>query len=177
MSFIDDVKKIKEKRNHKIKNSYGVYDAYKYYRKNKPKDKKYILTESQYFAIIRSVNNKLADKFISEGCIKFPKRLGELYIIKNPTKLYKQNNKLINTYPVDWKNTLQLWEEDTEAYNKRILVKNITKEVYKIKYDKTKANYINKSFFDFKPNRQLKLKLKEEVKDNNINAYIKKTYE
>jgi hypothetical protein len=46
MSFIDDIKKIKEKRNHKIKNSYGVYDAYKYYRKNKPKDKKYILKDS-----------------------------------------------------------------------------------------------------------------------------------
>ena len=33
-------------RKHKVTGSLGVYDAYKWYRKNKPKDKKYILTES-----------------------------------------------------------------------------------------------------------------------------------
>lgn len=38
--------KLNEPREHKVKGSLGVYDAYKWYRKHKPKDKKYILTES-----------------------------------------------------------------------------------------------------------------------------------
>lgn len=177
MSFINDIKKVQEKRNHKIKNSYGVYDAYKYYRKNKPKDKKYILTESQYFSIIRTINKQLIDKLLLNSEINFPCRLGSLIIIKNTTKIYKENNKLKNTYPIDWKTTLELWEEDSESYKNRTLVKHLSKEVFKIKYDKSKANYINKSFFDFKPNRDLKLQLKELIKENNINAYIKNRYE
>lgn len=55
------VNKVKGSRHHKIKNSYGVYDGYKFYRKTKPKESKYILTESQYFSIIRKVNKLLAD--------------------------------------------------------------------------------------------------------------------
>jgi superoxide dismutase len=66
---------------------------------------------------------------------------------------------------------LNLWKDDIEAYNNRVLVKHLSREVFKIKYDKRKANYINKSFFDFKPNRGLKLRLKECIKSNNINAY------
>ena len=36
------VNKVKGSRHHKIKNSYGVYDGYKFYRKTKPKEPKYI---------------------------------------------------------------------------------------------------------------------------------------
>lgn len=171
MSFIEDIKKVKQKRNHRIKNSYGVYDAYKYYRKNKPKDKRYILNESQYFSIIRYINTLLIDKFLLESEIKFPKRMGSLYIKKNSTKIYTENNSLKNTYPIDWNTTLNLWKEDWESYNNKTIVKYISKEVFKIKYDKKKANYINKSFFDFKPNRSLKLKLKECIRNNNISGY------
>ena len=57
--FISNIKNVTGNRKHKINNSYGVYDAYKYYRKNKPKDSKYILSESEYFNIIRSVNKQL----------------------------------------------------------------------------------------------------------------------
>ena len=48
-------KRVEGPRVHKITGSLGVYDSYKYYRKIKPKDKKYILTESQYFSIIRQI--------------------------------------------------------------------------------------------------------------------------
>lgn len=176
MSFIDDVKKVKQKRNHKIKNSYGLQDVYKYYRKNKSIKQK-ISTQSLYSSIIKDINECLIKSFLHGNEIKFPKRIGSLYIVKNSTKIYTKDGKLRNTYPIDWKQTLELWESDQEAFNNRFLVKTITKEVFKVKYDKSKSNYINKSFFDFKVNRSLKLRLKEQIKDNNINAYIKKTYE
>ena len=33
IEFINEIKKVHEPRVHKITNSYGVYDAFKYYRK------------------------------------------------------------------------------------------------------------------------------------------------
>lgn len=172
MGFIENIKKVKERREHKIKNSYGVYDAYKYYRKNKPLDRKYIITESQYFSIIRKVNNLLVLYFLKGHEIKFPKRMGSLYLVKNTTKIYNQDGKLKNTYPIDWNTTLKLWKEDKESFNKKIIIKKVIKEVFKIKYDKIKANYKNKSFYNFKPNRQFKLKIKDYILNNNIDAYI-----
>lgn len=50
------IKKVNQPREYKVRNSLGVYDGYKYYRKNKPDSKEYVLTESQYFAIIRKIN-------------------------------------------------------------------------------------------------------------------------
>ena len=47
-NFRKIVLKLHDNRKHKVKNSYGVYDAFKYYRKHKPKDKKYILNSSTF---------------------------------------------------------------------------------------------------------------------------------
>ena len=44
--FKKRIKKVNHPRQYKVRNSLGVYDAYKYYRKNKPDDKQFILTES-----------------------------------------------------------------------------------------------------------------------------------
>ena len=41
------IKKVNQPREYKVRNSLGVYDGYKYYRKNKPDSKEYVLTESQ----------------------------------------------------------------------------------------------------------------------------------
>ena len=38
--FIKDVKKVTEERHHKVTNSYGSKDAFRYYRKIKPDDSK-----------------------------------------------------------------------------------------------------------------------------------------
>ena len=49
------IKKAKGPHNHKVKNSLGVYDAYKYYRKIRPKFKEYVLTESMPFMKIKNL--------------------------------------------------------------------------------------------------------------------------
>lgn len=171
--FINDIKKVNSKRKHKIKNSFGVYDAYKYYRKNKPKDRKYIITESQYFSIIRTINNKLKDLLTANHDIVFPERLGKLQIIKKTPVVYKENNNIKNTYPIDWNTTLKLWYEDKESYVNKKIVKTVTQNVYKVIYNKSQANYNNKSFFDFKLNRDIKVKLKHNIQEGIIkDAFI-----
>ena len=47
IEFKKRVRRVNMPREHKIRNSLGVYNGDKYYRKNKPKDKKYVLSESQ----------------------------------------------------------------------------------------------------------------------------------
>ncbi len=153
-SFRNRLLKLDKPRVHKIRGSLGIYDGYKYYRKNKPSDPKYILTESQYFAITRRVNNLLADNLI--------KGAGEVRL--------NTNGELVTNLPIDWDRTLKLWYDDEESYNNKTLVRVEEREIFKIYYNRGQANYNNKSFFEFSVNRELKKRLKEKIKEGKIEA-------
>lgn len=170
--FINNVRKIKGPRNHKVKNSFGIYDGYKYYRKNKPKDKKYILSESQYFAITRKINEYFVEALLKGDEIILPNRLGRIEIRKTKAKIYFDGNKLKSNLSIDWDKTLKLWYEDREAYENKTLVKLEEKEIYKLYYNKNIAEYTNKSFYQFNFNRDLKRRLKTSIKEGNIDAFI-----
>lgn len=163
---ITDIKKVTGPRHHKVNNSLGVYDAYRWYRKNKPKDKKYILTSSQYFKIIRTLNQALAQQLIDKGKIVLPERLGIVEIKKYTPTIKLENNKVKTNLPIDWNATVNLWCEDKECKQNKTLVRKNVAYVFKIRYDKTKANYNNKSFYQFTPNRQLKIALKDVINNN-----------
>lgn len=169
--FRRKVLKLGEKRNHKVKNSYGVYDAFKYYRKIKPKDKKYILTESQYFSIIRNINNLLIENLLHNNDIKFPSRMGSLEVRKRQTNIKIVDGKLVDNLPIDWDRTLKLWAEDEESYNNKTLIKLEEDEVFIINYNKKRAIYNNKMYYQFNVNRKLKQRLKELIKNNEIDAF------
>ena len=170
-SFRKKLLKVDKPRVHKIRGSLGIYDGYKYYRKNKPSDRKYILTESQYFAITRRVNNLLADNLIKGEEIYFPHRMGRLEIRKG-TGGVKLNTKgeLVTHLPIDWDRTLKLWHDDEESYNNRTLVRVEEKEIFKIYYNRGQANYNNKNFYEFSVNRVIKQRLKEKIKEGKIEA-------
>lgn len=169
-NFLKKVKKVNNNRKHKVSNSYGVYDGYKYYRKNKPKELKYIISESQYFFIIREINKLLIEDILNGENIKFPCRMGQLELRKRNSKISFKDGKLITNLPIDWDKTLKLWFEDSEAYNKKILIRIEDKEVYKVYYNKSTAIYNNKSFYDFNVNRELKLKIKEKIKNGSLDT-------
>lgn len=170
--FIKSIKKVSNSRVHKIKNSYGVYDGYKYYRKNKPKDKKYILTESQYFSIIRSINKLLGESLANGEDVTLPCRLGRLEVRKYKAKITLDGKKVRTNLPIDWHTTLKLWYEDEEAYKNRTLIKAKEKELFKIYYNKSVANFNNKSFYQFNINRELKKQLKNNIKEGKIDAFL-----
>lgn len=157
---------------HTVTNSYGVYDYYKYYRKNKPKGKKYILSESQYFAIIRQVNELLIEQFLTYSSLTLPERMGTIELRKSniAPKLDEKGNLKFNA-PIDWDKTLKLWYEDEDSYHNKILVKVSNREVFKVNYNKSKAIYNNKYFYMFRLNRQVKRDLKTRIKDNRIDAF------
>lgn len=163
--------KLNEPREHKVKGSLGVYDAYKYIRKNKWFDIGRPLTEHEFYSIIRRVNNYLAESLIEGKDITLPHRLGRLEIRKYETYTSFKGDKLVSNLPIDWDKTLKLWYEDEEAYKERTLVKMEEKEIFTVHYNRTKAEYKNKAFYQFDVNRDLKRRLKQQIKEGRIDAF------
>ena len=160
------IKKAKGPHNHKVKNSLGVYDAYKYYRKIRPKFKEYVLTESQYFAIVRRINEALREEFVNGDDLIFPYRMGVLEIRKYPAIITTEGKKIKTNLPIDWDATLKLWYEDEECRDSKTLVRVNVPELFKVYYNKYKATYNNKAFYQFSTNRELKRMIKHAIKTN-----------
>ena len=170
--FRRKVLKVDHSRNHKVKNSIGVYDIYKHIRKNKWYDIGQPITEHQFYTIIRQVNNVLADNLLKGNDIVFPNKMGRLEVRKFKPIIRFDDNKLTVRLPIDWDRTLKLWSEDEEAYKERTLVKMEEKEIFKVCYNKTRADFPNKGFYQLQINRDLKIALKKKIKLGNFDAFL-----
>ena len=170
--FRRKVLKVDHSRNHKVKNSIGVYDIYKHIRKNKWYDIGQPITEHQFYTIIRQVNNVLADNLLKGNDIVFPNKMGRLEVRKFEPIIRFDDNKLTVRLPIDWDRTLKLWLEDEEAYKERTLVKMEEKEIFKVCYNKTRADFPNKGFYQLQINRDLKTALKKKIKLGNFDAFL-----
>lgn len=165
IEFKKRVRKVTEHHKHKIRNSLGIYDGFKYYRKNKPANKKYILTESQYFAITRLINNLLVEEIAKGNEVKLPHRMGTIEIRKYEKSVKIGDDGEVKTnLPIDWDNTLKLWYEDEEAYKDKTLLRLDEQELYKIVWNKGNVNFNNRTFYEWVFNRDLKLRLKHNIR-------------
>lgn len=170
-NFRKSILKVEGPRKHKINNSLGIYDAYKYIRKNKWFDIGRPLKEHEFYTIIRSINNHLAEELLKGNDIILPHRLGKIELRKYDTNISIRNGVIKTNLPIDWDRTLKLWSEDEEAYKERTLVKMEEKEIFKVFYNKRTANFSNKSFYTFEVNRDLKRRLKQKIKNKVIDAF------
>lgn len=169
--FKQKIQKLEDHRTHKITNSNGVYSAYKWIRKNKWLDIGRPLLEKEFYSIIRTINNYLAEELIKGNDVIFPKKMGKLELRKRKSRISIVDGKIKSNLPIDWDKTLKLWYEDEESYNNKTLIKMEEKEIFEVRYDKTKANFQNKTFYQFKVNRDIKLKLKQQIKEGRIDAF------
>lgn len=170
--FIKDVKKVTKERHHKVTNSYGSKDAFRYYRKIKPDDSKYVLTDCQYLRIIRLINDQLRFNLIAGKDVILPEKMGRLELRKRINKVKFVEGKMDINYPIDWNATLKLWYDNPSSKAKKQLVRQEAKETFRVFYNRSKANYNNKSFYEFDTNRDIKLGLKRNIKLNKIDAFI-----
>ena len=159
--FKSSIQHLQDNRTHKITNSLGSYDAYKYIRKNKWFNIGRPLTEHEFYQIIRRVNTYLAEVLVNGHDIIFPNRMGKLELRKR------------NSLPViDKKGNLKVtYANDEEAFNNKTLVKFPERNIFRVKYNKDSANYENKSFMEFQINRDIKTRLKQKIKNNEIDAF------
>lgn len=169
--FIAKVQKLQSPKKHLITNSIGVYDIYKYLRKNKWPNISRPLKEKEFYLIIRTVNKYLA-KELSKGTeIKLPYRLGSLEVRKRPSRISIVNGKVTTNLPVNWNATLKLWYEDPESYNNKTLVRLEYEEIFRVYYNKSNANYNNKSFYEFRPIRDIKKGITRNIKQGILDAF------
>lgn len=171
VDFLNSIKKVNEPRVHKVRGSYGVYDAYKWIRKNSWLNIGRCLTEHEFYSIIRKVNDYLADSFLHGNDIKLPHRMGRIELRKYDVRISLDGEKVKTNLPIDWDKTLKLWYEDEEAYKEKTLVKVEEKEIFKVYYNKHLADYNNQVFYEFKVNRELKKRLKQRIKEGKIDAF------
>lgn len=169
--FRKNVLKVDGPRRHKVNNSNGVYDAYKFLRKNKWFDIGRPLKEHEFYSIVRQVNNLLVDNILHGQDIILPYRLGAIELRKYSSRVSIKDGKVRTNLPIDWDRTLKLWAEDEESYKERTLVKMEEKEIFKVYYNKRNANYENKSFYEFEVNRDVKRRLKQRIKEGLIDAF------
>ena len=158
-------------RTHKITNSLGVYDAYKYIRKNKWLNIGRPLSEHEFYSIIRKVNEYLADSLLRGHDIILPHKMGRIEVKKYEARITLEGNKVKTNLPIDWDRTLKLWYEDEESYKNKTLIKMEEKEIFKVCYNKSKADFNNKSFYQFDINRDLKRRLKQQIKNGALDAF------
>lgn len=168
--FRKRVLKLNGPRKHKVRNSLGAYDAYKYIRKNKWFNIGRPVTEHEFYTIIRQVNNLLAEEILQGHEIILPHGLGKIELRKDWVRMAIKNGVLRTNLPVDWYETIKLWFEDKEAYKKKTLIRMEKKELFKIFYNKSNANYKNKSFMEFLPNRDLMSKLAQKIKEGIVDT-------
>ena len=174
LTFNDFVKELtKGTKKHLVKDSYGVYAYYKYYRKNRPKEKEYVLTEKQYYKIIRDIHELMLESLIKGNIIKLPYRCGQFYIRGREKPTFIKDGKLICRRRIHWRNTLKLWYEDQEAYENKTLVRLEDGNTFKIVYSNKLANFNNKIFYSFRTTRKLMSKLGKLAKENKLNYYNK----
>lgn len=171
-NFRKQVLKLTSSRKHEVSGSLGVYDAYKYIRKNKWFDIGRSLSEHEFYTIIRQINSLLAEEFIKGHDIELPHKLGRIELRKFEKRISFRDGKVYTNLPIDWDRTLKLWAEDNDAYREKILVRMEEDEIFKVVYNKSKANYNNKSFYEFSVNRDLKKRLRQRIKEGLLDAFI-----
>ena len=175
MDFATYRKKIiksSEHRVHKVTNSWGVKDAFNYYRKIRPRDSSYVLSDVQYMSIIRRVNNILRLLLINGVEVQLPEKMGKLELRKRAGIATFKNNKFFTNFPVDWDSTIKLWYEDEEERKKKTLVRHESKDVFQVYYNKYLVDYPNKSFYQFHTNRELKQGLKHKIRNDELDAAL-----
>ena len=175
--FIKDLKKVSQPRKISVTNSYGVKDAFRAIRKSKWANIGQPVTEHQFYAIIRKINDKLAKNLTNSQEVKFPYKMGHLIIRKYPRKVWLKDGQLKTNLPVDWQATLKLWYEDEEARENKTLIRGSMHEIFKIHYDKGPSDYINSWYYEFRANRNLKVTIAKKASQGVLDAFLFRKYD
>lgn len=170
--FKNTIKKVTGNRKHKVTNSYGMQDAFNYYKKIRPKNKRYALTNSNYRVLIKEVNKLLALELLTSGELKLPLDMGSLKVYKKENKPRLKDNRVVYNAPIDWNRTLDLWSNDNEAKVAKTLVRVMPGDIYSIKYKHRYCKFKNKEYYIFKVHRAVKLKLKDKIIKKEVIPYF-----
>lgn len=157
----------------KIKVDYGMFDYYKYYVKNSGSD----IDRTTFNKIVSDFNSEIANAIINEGLEFKPKYVQLTICVRKSKRVPRidENGKLINTMPVDYKSTKELWERDPEAKEKKLVLRYLNnhtgKYVFRIKAIKSGYTYSNKKYYKFKAVRKFARDLGKRILDQDLDKF------
>lgn len=166
----------KQKQKEELLAHIKLHDFYKHYKSNYmklknrliSKDSPYYVDKSTYTNILEDFNLLLRKQIIEGKTITIPLRMGNLAIRKYKAKVKVIDGKIKGLAP-NWKETLDLWENDESAYKKKTLVRHLNKNtngfIAKIDWLKSSCKIKNRSYFKFIPCRTFKRAVKDVLKD------------
>jgi len=157
----------------KIPAHYGMPDYYKFFCNKYPH---LDIPRSTFNSIISEYNQYVAELLVEYLEVKLPFRLGKIEILKKLRKVYlNDEGKVINTNPIDWKSTNNLWAKNEEAKEKKTLIRLTNKHtggyVFSVNYNKRTAVYKNKKVYFFKPVRNLARSINTRINDYSKTKY------
>lgn len=168
------------KRNHRVKTDFGNYDYYKYFVSNCSDDAISKLVSRAIFGqIIKEFNTHVRDRVSTKGAEHtFPYRIGKLEVRKLKTEVkIDSNGNIVNTLPINWRETRKLWRENENAKKNKIKIRYTNEHTkgytFRIFYKTSKANFKNKSIYKMKINRMLKRQLSDSIFAGRIDAFLK----
>lgn len=167
--FKRQISKVSQNRHHKVTNSLTTEAIFIQLKKQKliPRS----ISKKVFRMIVREFNLLLAEKLSQGDDIQFPYNMGRIELRKYKPVVKFKEGKLQNGMPVDWNSTLKLWYENPECRESKQLVRRLEKEVFKVIYNKSNADFNNKTYYDFQVNRDIKRSLKDKIKNKEIDAF------
>jgi len=157
----------------KIVSHYGINDYYKYFISKYPNSN---MDKKEFKKIYSLFNKEMVNEIIEKGSFKLPKRFGQIEIIKKKREVYiNKEGCVINNKPIDWKATKDLWNNNKEAKEKKVLIRHNNKHtggfVFRIFYNKNVGKYKNKTVYFFKPVRDFSRSITKRINDYSMSKY------
>jgi len=173
--MLDDQEEIKPKRK-RVKYTHNIrhFSAYAHYRIRR----KYKEILRNDCAKIINTYFQLAQEDLSLGNkVNFLNKLGNLYLTKEKREVVynKETGQLYNMLPVNIYDSLKLWRQKPELRGKtfvRYTNEHSNGYVYNLTYELSKAKYKNKNIYRFQFHRKLKEKLRDNIFDKKVDAFL-----
>lgn len=174
----------------RFKAAIGTTEMYKFYCFKYFKEKvdnrikiytksKYNISAGVYYNVVSDINKLLGEEIVYDGLeLTLPCRMGIIGLkkVKRNLWIHKGTGKAAG-YPVNLKETKDLWDSDPEAKAAKRYVffmnEHTNQNLYKVWYDRKPAVFTYKRVYRFKTCRYLNRELAKVLKDNKlkIDAY------
>lgn len=170
--FRKEVQKVHASRKSTITNSVGVRQAFLFLQKRKWKDVGKPIKEQQFQHIIRSVNEKLGQLLIENKQLTLPQGMGALEVRLLNNRPRYRDGKLVLPQMINWDATLKLWYEDPEAMKDKVLIRDTMDLAVKVYYNKAGTVFVNKGYYEFLLNRNLRRLLSSMYREGLLDTFI-----
>lgn len=157
----------------RITKDYGMSDYYDYFKNNYSQN----ISRAMYNKVVSEIMENIVETMLNNelDVLTLPKLQFHISILKYKGKARIDNGKLINSTPVDWKTTNELWEQNPEMKEKKIRVRYVnnhsSKWVFRIKMRKYASTFRNKKYYNFKACRSFQRALAKRIKNPNMEQF------